>query len=91
MKKISIFNNKGGVGKTTYMYHVAHMLCRRDLRVPAGAPSRSPQSHAAHVCNWAASRPGAPPAEELRSDVRSANLSVRKDPHGDIQTDLEFA
>lgn len=23
---ISIFNNKGGVGKTTYMYHVAHLL-----------------------------------------------------------------
>lgn len=26
MKIISIFNNKGGVGKTTYMYHVAHLL-----------------------------------------------------------------
>lgn len=25
-KTISIFNNKGGVGKTTYMYHVAHLL-----------------------------------------------------------------
>lgn len=23
---VSIFNNKGGVGKTTYMYHVAHLL-----------------------------------------------------------------
>ncbi|WP_309623316.1 ParA family protein [Novosphingobium sp.] len=23
---ISIFNNKGGVGKTTYMYHVSHLL-----------------------------------------------------------------
>ncbi len=32
-KTISIFNNKGGVGKTTYMYHVAHMLARRDLSV----------------------------------------------------------
>lgn len=32
-KTISIFNNKGGVGKTTYMYHVAHMLSRRDLTV----------------------------------------------------------
>ncbi len=32
-KTISIFNNKGGVGKTTYMYHVAHMLSRRDLKV----------------------------------------------------------
>ncbi len=26
---ISIFNNKGGVGKTTYMYHIAHLLERR--------------------------------------------------------------
>ena len=32
-KTISIFNNKGGVGKTTYMYHVAHMLSRRGLTV----------------------------------------------------------
>jgi cellulose biosynthesis protein BcsQ len=32
-KTISIFNNKGGVGKTTYMYHIAHMLCRRNLTV----------------------------------------------------------
>lgn len=32
-KSISIFNNKGGVGKTTYMYHVAHLLARRDLTV----------------------------------------------------------
>lgn len=23
---VSIFNNKGGVGKTTYMYHIAHLL-----------------------------------------------------------------
>ncbi|RDL45004.1 ParA family protein [Marinomonas piezotolerans] len=26
MKIISVFNNKGGVGKTTYMYHIAHLL-----------------------------------------------------------------
>lgn len=32
-KIISIFNNKGGVGKTTYMFHIAHMLSRRDLVV----------------------------------------------------------
>lgn len=28
-KILSIFNNKGGVGKTTYMYHVAHLLARQ--------------------------------------------------------------
>ncbi len=27
-KILSIFNNKGGVGKTTYMFHVAHLLSR---------------------------------------------------------------
>jgi cellulose biosynthesis protein BcsQ len=32
-KRISIFNNKGGVGKTTYMYHVAHLLAREGLTV----------------------------------------------------------
>ncbi len=32
-KVISIFNNKGGVGKTTYMYHVAHLLARKGLTV----------------------------------------------------------
>lgn len=26
---LSIFNNKGGVGKTTYMYHVAHLITRQ--------------------------------------------------------------
>ncbi len=32
MKKISIFNNKGGVGKTTYMYHIAHLLSDKGIR-----------------------------------------------------------
>lgn len=30
MKTITIFNNKGGVGKTTYMFHVAHLLSRKN-------------------------------------------------------------
>lgn len=30
---LSIFNNKGGVGKTTYMYHLSHLLARRGRRV----------------------------------------------------------
>lgn len=32
-KTIAIFNNKGGVGKTTYMYHVAHLLAERGLTI----------------------------------------------------------
>lgn len=32
-KFISIFNNKGGVGKTTYMYHVAHLLAKDGKKV----------------------------------------------------------
>lgn len=30
---ISIFNNKGGVGKTTYLYHIAHLLAKRGRTV----------------------------------------------------------
>lgn len=26
MIQIAIFNNKGGVGKTTYLFHIAHIL-----------------------------------------------------------------
>lgn len=33
MKIVSIFNNKGGVGKTTYMYHIAHLLERKGKTV----------------------------------------------------------
>lgn len=33
MKILSVFNNKGGVGKTTYMFHIAHILSRRGKRV----------------------------------------------------------
>ena len=29
----SVFNNKGGVGKTTYMFHIAHILSRKGHRV----------------------------------------------------------
>lgn len=34
-KIISIFNNKGGVGKTTYLYHVAHLLSRQTKLIPS--------------------------------------------------------
>lgn len=33
MKIISIFNNKGGVGKTTYLFHIAHLLERQGKKV----------------------------------------------------------
>ena len=32
MKSIAIFNNKGGVGKTTYLYHIANILA--DVIIP---------------------------------------------------------
>jgi chromosome partitioning protein len=31
--RVSVFNNKGGVGKTTYTYHVAHCLAERGKTV----------------------------------------------------------
>ncbi|MXR70812.1 AAA family ATPase [Shewanella sp. JBTF-M18] len=30
---ISVFNNKGGVGKTTYLFHVAHLLAKKGKRI----------------------------------------------------------
>ena len=33
MKSISVFNNKGGVGKTTLTYHVGHALSELGFKV----------------------------------------------------------
>jgi cellulose biosynthesis protein BcsQ len=33
MKLISVFNNKGGVGKTTLTYHIAHALAEMGQKV----------------------------------------------------------
>lgn len=35
MKSLTLFNNKGGVGKTTLTFHLAHMLARQGLRTVA--------------------------------------------------------
>lgn len=35
MKTIAFFNNKGGVGKTTLLYHLAYMFAARGVRVVA--------------------------------------------------------
>ncbi|MBI1759443.1 MAG: ParA family protein [Actinobacteria bacterium] len=35
MTTIALFNNKGGVGKTTLVYHLAHMISRLGVRVLA--------------------------------------------------------
>lgn len=32
-KTVSIFNNKGGVGKTTYMYHISFLLAGKGIKV----------------------------------------------------------
>ncbi|WP_210501198.1 ParA family protein, partial [Pantoea ananatis] len=33
MKTISVFNNKGGVGKTTLTYHIAHSISEMGFKV----------------------------------------------------------
>ncbi len=43
MKKITFFNNKGGVGKTTMVYHLAWMLSELDYKVVAA--DLDPQSN----------------------------------------------
>ena len=43
MKTIAFFNNKGGVGKTTLAYHLAHMLPR--LGYPTVAVDLDPQAN----------------------------------------------
>ena len=43
MKTIGLFNNKGGVGKTTLVYHLAHMLSR--IGYPTLAVDLDPQAN----------------------------------------------
>jgi hypothetical protein len=45
---IALFNNKGGVGKTTLAYHLAHMLSRQGLTVLAA--DLDPQSNLTAMC-----------------------------------------
>ncbi|MFA4986393.1 MAG: ParA family protein, partial [Candidatus Brocadiia bacterium] len=35
MKTVAFLNNKGGVGKTTLVFHLAHMFVKLGLRVVA--------------------------------------------------------
>jgi chromosome partitioning protein len=35
MKSLVLFNNKGGVGKTTLTFHLAHMMAREGVRTVA--------------------------------------------------------
>lgn len=48
MKKIAFFNNKGGVGKTTLVYHTAHMLAEQGRRVLL--VDLDPQSNLTAMC-----------------------------------------
>lgn len=48
MKTIAFFNNKGGVGKTTLVYHLAHMMAERSPRVLM--VDLDPQSNLTAMC-----------------------------------------
>ncbi|MFE1783264.1 ParA family protein [Streptomyces sp. NPDC059506] len=48
MTSIALFNNKGGVGKTTLTYHLAHMFRRLGLRVLA--VDLDPQANLTAMC-----------------------------------------
>ncbi len=48
MKTIAFFNNKGGVGKTTLVYHVAHMMAA--LGVNVLAVDLDPQANLTSMC-----------------------------------------
>ncbi len=48
MKILSFFNNKGGVGKTTLVYHLAHMFAALGKRVLL--VDLDPQSNLTAMC-----------------------------------------
>ena len=48
MRTLAFFNNKGGVGKTTLVYHFAHMLAERG--VPVLIVDLDPQSNLTAMC-----------------------------------------
>ncbi|GAA4670509.1 hypothetical protein GCM10023347_25390 [Streptomyces chumphonensis] len=48
MTSIALFNNKGGVGKTTLSYHLAHMIRRLGLTVLA--VDLDPQANLTSMC-----------------------------------------
>lgn len=48
MTRIAFFNNKGGVGKTTLVYHVAHMMAEQGRRVLM--VDLDPQSNLTAMC-----------------------------------------
>jgi hypothetical protein len=48
MTSIALFNNKGGVGKTTLTYHLAHMIRRLGLSVLA--VDLDPQANLTSMC-----------------------------------------
>lgn len=48
MKTIAFFNNKGGVGKTTLVYHLAYMFAEKGVRVLAA--DLDPQANLTSIC-----------------------------------------
>jgi chromosome partitioning protein len=48
MRTVAFFNNKGGVGKTSLVYHLAHMFA--DCGVPVTAADLDPQANLTSMC-----------------------------------------
>ncbi|MEX0726873.1 MAG: AAA family ATPase [Planctomycetaceae bacterium] len=48
MKTIAFFNNKGGVGKTSLVYHLAHMFA--DMGIKVTAVDLDPQANLSSMC-----------------------------------------
>jgi chromosome partitioning protein len=83
MKVLALFNNKGGVGKTTLTYHLSHMFARQGLRTLV--VDLDPQSNltAAMVSDGVLEMLWNAPAEEGRTVAACVDL-LRRD-KGDLR------
>ncbi|MBI5178982.1 MAG: ParA family protein [Nitrospinae bacterium] len=64
MKKMAVISSKGGVGKTTFSFHLSHLLAREGLRTLA--VDMDPQGSLSFVFFGANKRPGIPEIHQRR-------------------------